>query len=140
MSTIFIKQVIILFLPNWCVGFFRIICDCMADRKRSVLTLYTVVNTPFYHIYGPFSDRKRCRFDRPGMAELIDNVLFVIDIYGNHDGCDVLPYSLFDEEEHLLAPYFMVSVRSCQFDQDKNKWIIYLQSSRLLLPNQMVIS
>ncbi len=20
----------------------------------------------FYHIYGPFSDRKRCRFDQPG--------------------------------------------------------------------------
>jgi hypothetical protein len=74
------------------------------------------------------------------MAELIGNVLFVIDIHGNHDGCDVLPYSLFDEEEHLLNPYFMFSVQSCQFDQDKNKWIIYLQSSRLLLPNQMVIS
>jgi predicted SprT family Zn-dependent metalloprotease len=22
----------------------------------------------FYHIYGPFSDRKRCRFDRPGQS------------------------------------------------------------------------
>jgi hypothetical protein len=38
----------------------------ITDRKRTVLKLYTVVNPPFLHIYGPFSDSKRCRFDRPG--------------------------------------------------------------------------
>jgi len=27
----------------------------------------------FYHIYGPFSDRKRCRFDRPGLSRITLN-------------------------------------------------------------------
>lgn len=79
-------------------------------------------------VFSAFTSTSRNR----SMAELLGNVLFVIEIQGDFDGCDVAPYSVFDEEEeYLLAPYFMFSIRSCEFDDEKNKWIIHLRSGRL---------
>ena len=63
-------------------------------------------------------------------AEEFGNVLFVIDIDRRYDGSDVSPYSLYKEEEYLLAPYFAFSIRSCEFIGNKNKWIIHLRSGR----------
>ncbi len=48
--------------------FLRQIIRYDTGRKRAVYTLYTAVNARFKDIYGSFSDRKRCRFDRPGMV------------------------------------------------------------------------
>jgi hypothetical protein len=59
-------------------------------------------------------------------AEQFGNVLFVIELI-EYKGRDVSPYSEYDEEEHLLAPNFLFYVRSCVFDEMKNKWAIHLR-------------
>jgi hypothetical protein len=61
-------------------------------------------------------------------AEQFGNVLFLIDIDRRYDGSDVSPYSEYNEEEYLLAPYFAFSIQSCKFIQ--NKWVIHLRSGR----------
>jgi len=63
-------------------------------------------------------------------AERFGNVLFLIEIDGWQDGHDVSPYSDYEEEEHLLHPNVGFRIRSCTFDQIKNKWIIHLQTWR----------
>lgn len=60
-------------------------------------------------------------------AEQFGNVLFVIEI-SDYDSYDVSPYSAFDEEEQLIKPSFTFYIRSCQFNENKNKWIIHLKS------------
>jgi hypothetical protein len=64
------------------------------------------------------------------------NVLFSIDI-SEADGYDVSPYSDFDEEEQLLMPEFGFRIRWCDFDENKNKWLIHLQSSHPYLSFDM---
>jgi hypothetical protein len=63
-------------------------------------------------------------------AEQFGNVLLVMDIDRRYDGSDVSPYSPYDEEEYLLAPYFAFSIRSCEFIENKNRWVIHLRSVR----------
>lgn len=63
-------------------------------------------------------------------AERFGNVLFVIDIDCHYDGSDISPYSRYDEEEYVLAPYFAFFIRSCKFMENEHKWIIHLRSAR----------
>jgi hypothetical protein len=58
-------------------------------------------------------------------AEEFGNVLFIITLNPD-DGCDVSPYSEYDEEEVLLHPNFKYCIKSCTFDAMKQKWIINL--------------
>ena len=58
-------------------------------------------------------------------AEEHGNVLFLIKI-GQYSGFDMIPYSNFDEEEILIKPHLFFKVRSCDKDQNSNKWIIHL--------------
>jgi hypothetical protein len=62
-------------------------------------------------------------------AEQFGNVLFVIDIYSKWDTEDVSSYSYYPhEEEDLLNPNFSFYIRSCTFDETKNKWLLHLQA------------
>ena len=60
-------------------------------------------------------------------AEQFGNVLFVIQL-SDYDSYDVSPYSCFDEEEQLIKPSFSFYIQSCNFDEQKHKWIIHLKS------------
>ncbi|CAF3371594.1 unnamed protein product [Rotaria sp. Silwood2] len=58
-------------------------------------------------------------------AEEYGNVLFLIKI-NQYEGFDMMPYSIFDEEEILVKPHLFFKVRSCVKEQCRNKWIIHL--------------
>jgi hypothetical protein len=57
------------------------------------------------------------------------NTLFHIKIH-SQDGDDVSSHSKFPEEEYLLRAGFDFCIRSCIFAEDKNRWIVHLQSYR----------
>ena len=78
-------------------------------------------------VFPAFTSTSRNR----NTAEQFGNVLFTIEIDRYYDGCDVSPYSNFNEEEILLAPYFMFYIQSCNFNEVDDKWIIHLRSDRI---------
>ncbi|CAF1437448.1 unnamed protein product [Adineta ricciae] len=80
-----------------------------------------------YKLYIAFTSTSRNR----AQAELIGNVLFVIDVDEVLDGTDIAPYSVFDEEEYLLDPHFNFEIESYNFDKATNKSIIFLTSLTL---------
>jgi len=83
-------------------------------------------NIGAYLTFPAFTSTSRNR----AKAEQFGNVLFVIDACPA-SGTDVAPYSDYpDEEGTLLGADFAFYIRSCTFDQTKNKWIINISSSK----------
>ena len=81
-------------------------------------------NIGVYLTFPAFTSTSRNR----AKAEQFGNVLFIIHAASNN-GHDVAPYSDYpDEEETLLTADFTFYIRSCTFDQTKNKWIINISA------------
>ena len=81
-------------------------------------------NTDTYLMFPAFTSTSRNRTK----AEQFGNALFIIHTSSN-SGNDVAPLSDYpDEEETLLDADFGFHIRSCTFDQGKNKWIINISS------------
>ncbi|CAF1298176.1 unnamed protein product [Adineta steineri] len=63
-------------------------------------------------------------------AEQYGNVLFIITIKWG-DGWNIAPHSIYNyEEEILLRACFRFNIVSCEFEETKNKWIVYLVSNQ----------
>ncbi|CAF3192610.1 unnamed protein product [Rotaria socialis] len=79
-------------------------------------------NLDAYLTFPAFTSTSRNR----AKAEQFGNVLFAINI-STLDGADVSSYSAYpDEEETLLSFDFAFYIRSCNFDANRNKWVIEL--------------
>lgn len=81
-------------------------------------------NIGIYLMFPAFTSTSRNR----AKAEQFGNTLFIIHT-NTSSGNDVAPFSDYpDEEETLLNADFNFHIRSCTFDQAKNKWIINISS------------
>ena len=81
-------------------------------------------NNGAYLMFPAFTSTSRNR----AKAEQFGNTLFIIHT-NTSSGNDVAPLSDYpDEEETLLNADFSFHIRSCVFDQEKNKWIINISS------------
>jgi hypothetical protein len=81
-------------------------------------------NIGAYLMFPAFTSTSRNR----AKAEQFGNVLFIIHT-SSMSGNNVVPFSDYpDEEETLLNADFNFYIRSCTFDNTKNKWIINISS------------
>lgn len=90
--------------------------DTLIDQYRE--------NIGAYLTFPAFTSTSRNR----AKAEQFGNVLFIIHTATN-SGNDVAPYSDYpDEEEMLLTADYCFYIKSCEFDQETNKWLINISS------------
>jgi hypothetical protein len=83
--------------------------DCSKEKKPS-------------HSFQSFTSCSRNR----NVAELFGSVLFIMTIQ-HAFSVDLQPFSQYhDEEEELLSPGVCFTVDRVEFDQHKNKYVIYL--------------
>ncbi len=86
--------------------------DDLIDKYRNNLGAYLT--------FPAFTSTSRNR----QKAEQFGNVLFIISI-SSLEGIDVSSYSDYPDEEEILLPNdFAFYIRSCTFDDNKQKWII----------------
>lgn len=121
-------SLLLYYLGEYAVGNMTVYRGCYLSDDLIQQFRQQLANDPKTEIVFPaFTSTSRNR----DKAEMFGNVLLIIEVDRHYDGCDVSPYSKYNEEEYLLAPYFMFWIRSCDFDEIENKWIIHLQSARI---------
>jgi hypothetical protein len=105
-------------------------CTLSAEAIEKFKAFHAEHQAHDYHTswisFSSFTSTGRSR----DVAEFIGgNVLFIIKLCPHIEGCDIAPYSQFnDEEEFLLIPTFSFLVLSCDYDKHIEKWIIGLES------------
>ncbi|UJR18852.1 hypothetical protein I4U23_021980 [Adineta vaga] len=105
-------------------------CNLSAEAIEKFKAFHTEHQAHNYHTswisFLSFTSTSRSR----EKAEFIGgNALFIIKICTHYEGCDISPYSRFDEEEFLLIPTFSFLIVSCNYDEHVHKWIIGLESA-----------